>query len=125
MNPRSHIIPLIISVFILAAAGPVAWAAGSSSETHTTHEAKTDQENVAGTVTRLKSSALAVQDAVPRPLTVGSPILVGDALLLGLLTVEAEQNHLVVNPGLQVDRAGPNIEQVSQCLGGEADIKIK
>ncbi|NQU62285.1 MAG: FecR domain-containing protein [Rhodospirillales bacterium] len=38
------------------------------------------QENVAGAVTRIRSSAIAVQDAVPRPLMVGSPIYVGDVI---------------------------------------------
>jgi hypothetical protein len=38
---------------------------------------------VAGTVVRLKASAIAVQDAVPRILSVGSPVLIGDVLSTG------------------------------------------
>jgi hypothetical protein len=83
VKPRSHIIPLFILVFVLAAAGPDCWAASSNSPTQATHEAKTDQENIAGTVTRLNSSALAVQDAVPRALMVDSPIYVGDVISTG------------------------------------------
>ena len=39
--------------------------------------------DVAGTVVRLKASAVAVQDAVPRALAVGQPIFIGDVLSTG------------------------------------------
>ncbi|MCH7937218.1 MAG: FecR domain-containing protein [Proteobacteria bacterium] len=40
-------------------------------------------EDVAGTVTRLKGSAVAMQDAMPRPLKVGEKILRGDVISTG------------------------------------------
>lgn len=40
-------------------------------------------EDVAGTVTRLKGSAVAMQDALPRPLKVGDKILRGDVISTG------------------------------------------
>ena len=40
-------------------------------------------EDVAGTVTRLKGSAVAMQDAVPRPLKVGDKIQRGDVISTG------------------------------------------
>jgi len=83
---RLHIISFFISALFLAAAGSAVWAAsGTSSETHShaTHETKSDQENIAGIVTRLSSSALAVQDAQPRVLMVDSPIYVGDVISTG------------------------------------------
>jgi hypothetical protein len=40
-------------------------------------------EDVAGTVTRLKSTAVAMQDALPRPLKVGDKILRGDVISTG------------------------------------------
>lgn len=40
-------------------------------------------EDVAGTVTRLKGSAVAMQDAMPRPLKVGDKILRGDVISTG------------------------------------------
>jgi hypothetical protein len=39
--------------------------------------------DVAGTVLRIQGSALAVQDAVPRPLGVGDSVLIGDILSTG------------------------------------------
>ncbi len=40
-------------------------------------------EDVAGTVTRLKGSAVAMQDAVPRPLKVGAKVHKGDVISTG------------------------------------------
>lgn len=40
-------------------------------------------EDVAGTVARLQGSAVAMQDAVPRPLKVGSKVLRGDVISTG------------------------------------------
>ena len=42
--------------------------------------------DVAGQVLRLQNSAMAMQDAVPRPLKVGSEILVGDVISTGKAT---------------------------------------
>lgn len=39
--------------------------------------------HVAGTVTKIKASVIAVQDALPRPLMVGSPVYVGDVISTG------------------------------------------
>jgi len=44
------------------------------------HAAEGDED---GKVRRLKNSAMAMQDAVPRPLKVGDPILVGDVISTG------------------------------------------
>jgi hypothetical protein len=42
-----------------------------------------DEEDVAGTVTRLKGAVVAMHDAVPRVLEVGSEIFVGDVISTG------------------------------------------
>ena len=42
-----------------------------------------DAEDAAGTVTRLKGSAVAMQDAVPRPLKVGDKVRKGDVISTG------------------------------------------
>ena len=39
---------------------------------------------MAGTVTKIKASTIAVQDALPRPLMVGSPVYVGDVISTGV-----------------------------------------
>ena len=43
----------------------------------------TPEDHVAGTVTKLKARAVAVQDALPRPLEVDSPVYVGDVISTG------------------------------------------
>ena len=81
MNRRLPILLFIFSAFVLGATGPAVWAASEQeARAPTKHQTKIAKENVAGKVTRLKSSAIAVQDAVPRPLMVGSPIYVGDVI---------------------------------------------
>lgn len=44
---------------------------------------ETPEDHLAGTVTKLKASAIAVQDALARPLMVGSPVYVGDVISTG------------------------------------------
>ena len=44
---------------------------------------ETTEDHVAGMVTRLKARVVAVQDALPRPLMVGSPVYVGDVISTG------------------------------------------
>ena len=43
----------------------------------------TPEDHVAGAVTKLKARAVAVQDALPRPLMVDSPVYVGDVISTG------------------------------------------
>jgi ferric-dicitrate binding protein FerR (iron transport regulator) len=45
--------------------------------------AAVDEERKAGTVTRVRGTAVALQDAVPRPLEDGSPVYLGDVLSTG------------------------------------------
>ncbi|MDA1090165.1 MAG: FecR family protein [Proteobacteria bacterium] len=78
---RIHFLVFIVSVFAMGAAGPAVWAASENdSHAQTKDEVSVAKESIAGTVTRIKSSAIAVQNAVPRPLMVGSPIYVGDVI---------------------------------------------
>ena len=44
---------------------------------------ETPEDHVAGTVTKLKANAIAVQDALPRALMVGSLVFVGDVISTG------------------------------------------
>ncbi len=58
----------LLAALFLMIAGPAAQAA---------------EGDVAGKVLRLKDGAMAMQDATPRPLTVGSDVLVGDVISTG------------------------------------------
>ena len=58
---------ILVALVVLAAAGPAGAQDG----------------DVAGTVVRLKASAVAVQDALPRVLAVGGSIYIGDVLSTG------------------------------------------
>ena len=81
MNRRLHILLIVFAVFVMGSTVSAVWATSEQKpHAQTKHEAKNAKENVAGTVTRLKLSAIAVQDAVPRQLMVGSPIYVGDVI---------------------------------------------
>ena len=44
---------------------------------------ETPEDHLAGTVTKIKARAVAVQDALPRVLMVGSPVYVGDVISTG------------------------------------------
>ena len=59
----------VLTIFVLLASWPLAPAAAD--------------EHTAGTVVRLQAPVLAVQDALPRVLSVGDPVFVGDVISTG------------------------------------------
>ena len=48
-----------------------------------------------------------------------------DGLLLGLVAGEGEENHVVVDAGLEVDGALPDFVEVAEGFDGELDFEVE
>ena len=83
------------------------------------HEGK---EDVAGTVKRLKGAALAVRDALPRPLKVGEPVYIGDVLSTG---ADARLEVSMIDDGLFTLGERTSFVIIDYTFGGDGSPALR